>query len=261
MNLTGFNLSKNYFDCIDDEGNCFIVYWAKLEFSLLKLNYSGIIFSNSQNLSIEKSSLKKIKRPIVNDLMQFKNPALKINGNWERLENPYTILLYTDAKGNKIFWDCHHPKTYTNIEYKDNSFKGLGYAETLTMEVKPWKLPIDELRWGRFLSENTTIIWINWKGNYPLNKIIYNGITFEDAIFDENKIMFNNNKSILSFEEKTIIRKGKLANVLARMPWLKLIFKSKILNTIEIKYKSRTSFSIGADIKCKGWSLYEVVTF
>lgn len=261
MKLFSFKLEKLYLDCIDEEGNCFVIYWANLNFSYIKLIYSGLIFSNFNGLCVEKSSLRKITKPNNKELLLFNNPILKVNGDWRRLDEPISILLYTDKLGRELFWNCHHPKTFTNIIYENISYRGMGYAETLTLPIKPWQLPIDELRWGRFLSEDNTIIWIHWKGNYPINKIICNGAIYEDAIFEENRILFDNGNYILKFQGTTIIRKGKLSNLLSRMPWLKIIINSRILNTIEIKYKAKTSFSKNNIKIDNGWSLFEIVTF
>ncbi|MCX6232668.1 MAG: hypothetical protein NTZ33_14115 [Bacteroidetes bacterium] len=260
MKLTNFKLDKLYLDCIDKDGNCFIVYWANLKFSFLKISYSGLIFSDVNCVSVEKSSLRKIPEPLINDKLQFNNPKLQLKGNWEKIDTPVSLLLYTDPSGKELYWNCHHPKTLTNIIYKDKQYEGLGYAETLSLHFKPWQLPIDELRWGRYLSEKNTIIWINWKGKYPLNKIICNGVIYEDAVFEQQKICFDKAQSILFFEELCLLRKGKLSNILAKMPWLKLIFKSRMLNTIEIKYKARTSLIIDLNPVDKGWSLFEIVS-
>ena len=261
MKLTGFKLEKTYFDCIDKEGNCFVIYWANLEFSFIRLIYSGLIFSNSQNVTFENSSLKKISKPIINDLLHFNNPTLKIKGDWERIDPPISILLYTDEQGRNLFWNCHHPRTLTKIVYNQKTFQGLGYAETLLLPIKPWKLPIDELRWGRFLSEKISIIWIQWKGKHPINKLICNSSVHEDAFFGENSIVFDNRRCVLLFQEITIVRKGKLSNVLAKMPWLKIIFNIRILNTIENKYKAKSSFTKDSIEIENGWSLFEIVTW
>lgn len=261
MKLLDFNLEKLYLDCIDEEGNCFVIYWANLKISFIKLIYSGIIFSDSKGLNSEKSSIKKITKPIVTDLIELNNPHLNLSGSWKRLDSPVSIKLFTDKNGNDLIWNCHHTKTNTNIIYNNRTFQGLGYAETLSLPIKPWQLPIDELRWGRFLSPNYTVIWINWKGSNPINKIICNGTIYEDAIFEEDKISFDNGKYILYFNDTSIIRKGKLSNLLSKMPWLKIIFNNRILNTIEIKYKSRTSLVKDSNILDKGWSLFEIVTW
>lgn len=41
MKLNNFHLEKMYFDCIDGDGNCFVVYWAKLRFGWLRLSIAG----------------------------------------------------------------------------------------------------------------------------------------------------------------------------------------------------------------------------
>jgi hypothetical protein len=261
MGITSFYLKKLYLDSIDEHGNCFVVYWANLKFSFFNIVYSGLIFSDAENLSYEKSSFRKFSKPENSDVIIFDNHSLKLQGTWHRQDSPVSILLFTDKNGNKLFWDCHHPKTSTSIVYKGRIYQGLGYAETLTLPIKPWKLPIDQLRWGRFLSHNHTIIWINWKGAYPLNKLIWNGQLIDDAIFKDSYITFDNGKSVLTFHEKSIIREGKLIKLLSKMPWLRIIFNSKILNTLEIKYKASTSFSRNHTVLEKGWSLFEIVTW
>jgi len=261
MDLLPFSLEKLYFDCIDEHGNCFILYWADLRISFLHLVYSGSIYSNADGVSVERSSFKSLPRPTVADEMLFQNDRLHINGAWRRIDAPISILLYTDAHGREVFWNCHHPKTRTTIEYDNKAYRGMGYAETLSLPVKPWQLPIDELRWGRFLSEQHTIVWIHWKGSNPVNHIVCNGIMYDDAVFEEDRILFDRGTSVLRFHNKTVVRQGKLSHLLVKMPWLKVIFHSRILNTIEVKFKASTSLSRGSDTLDTGWSLFEVVTW
>ena len=52
---------------------------------------------------------------------------------------------------------------------------GLGYAERLVLTIPPWKLPIETLRWGRFLSPSDWIVWIDWQGEHPQTIVYRNG--------------------------------------------------------------------------------------
>jgi len=261
INSTNFSLIKQYFDCIDDDGNCFILYWAELRCCFIHIVYSGLIFSDSKNICTEKATLKKCKRPLLDHILQFNQPALRINGCWNRVSNPLSLILYKDASGQELIWDCHHPKAHTTINYNDKTYEGLGYAETLHLPIKPWKLPIDELRWGRFLSEQYSIIWIHWKGAYPVNIIFCNGVAYHDASFEEKKIIFSGGTLTLLFEDIIILRQGKLTKILTKMPWLKIIFHSRILNTVEIKYKAKSSLSDNTKVIANGWSLFETVNW
>jgi hypothetical protein len=51
-------IEKLYLDCIDDSGNCFIIYRAKLEFSFLSVYYSGLIFSDPQGITFNSKNVK-----------------------------------------------------------------------------------------------------------------------------------------------------------------------------------------------------------
>lgn len=256
-----YYIEKLYLDCIDESGNCFIIYWAKLDFSFLSLFYSGLIFSDSEGFVNEKSVFKKSERPIINESLHLYQKTLKIDGRWKRSDDPFVISLYKDDEHNELIWNCHHPKSFAEIIYNGKVYKGFGYAETLFLPIKPWNLPIDELRWGRFLSGTNTIIWINWKGKYLINKIFLNSVEFNDAIFKDDIISFCNGIYQLKFSEILIIRKGRLLNLFSGISCLKYLFNRRILNAAEIKYKAKTIFSKNAVILSNGWSLFELVTW
>jgi hypothetical protein len=254
-------IEKLYLDCIDDSGNCFIIYRAKLEFSFLSVYYSGLIFSDPQGFTIEKSVTGKSERPVVSDSLHLIQKTLKIDGIWKRSDTPFSISLFKDNRNNELIWNCHHPKSLTEINYNGQVYKGFGYAETLSLPIKPWNLPIDELKWGRFLSDTCTVIWINWKGKFPVNRIFLNGIEYNDATYKDDIISFCDGIYQLRFSEVLIIRKGKLLNLFSGISWLKFLFGRRILETMEIKYKARTIFSKNSVALLKGWSLYEIVTW
>lgn len=256
---THFNLAKSYLDCIDDEGNCFIIYWAKLEFFSLAIYYSGMIFSDSDGETIEKSMFKKVPRPQEDEILSFYNNFLKIKGSWKRIDDPISLILYKDSGGNELTWNCNHPKAFAEVVHGSRPFQGFGYAETLSLGINPLNLPVKKLRWGRFLSRKDTVIWICWEGNYTVNRIFCNGTEYNDCFLEDNRIIFNNGASVLLFQEITVIREGKILKVLSEMPFLKIIFNSRLLNSFEIKYKAKSTLTIDSKISSNGWSLYETV--
>jgi hypothetical protein len=259
LSFSRFKLEKLYFDLIDKDGNCFILYWAKLHWWFFKFTYSGILFSNSSDHTYEKSSLKKIIKPTGTDNTQFDHPDLQFKGQWIRLDPAVSLLLYKDEWKHSVFWNCYQPKSRAEIKFKNQSYQGLGYTESILLEIQPWKLPIYELKWGRFLSDNYCVIWIQWQGEHPLNKLFCNGQLYEDAVFENNIIKFNQDQFKLEFLDPTIIRSGSLAEVLSSMPWFKMLFKKSVLNTIERKCKSITRFYQREQLVERGWSIFETV--
>jgi hypothetical protein len=248
-------------DCIDIPGNCFIIYRAKVEFFLIRFVYSGLVFCDVKGFTTEKSTLRKTRKPLINGTINFNHRFLKTDATLKRTDDPIIRSLYKDSENNELIWNCHHPKALSEIIYNGKAYKGFGYAETLFSSIKPWNLPIDELRWGRFLSDSYTLIWIYWKGKYPVNKMFFNNIEYNDAAYKNDFIIFGNGTFQLKFSEIQVIRQGKLSGLFSKMKFLKLLFNHRILNTVEIKYKAKTTLSKNSIALANNWSLFEIVTW
>jgi hypothetical protein len=259
--LPGFKIEKCYFDCIDNQGNCFIIYWARIELSFLRLVYSAVIFNDSDGFTTENSTFKKVSKPLISRTISYSNEFLNTELTFEGTDSPIQLSLYKKNSANELIWECHHPKAVAEIIYNGNVYKGLGYAETLFSTINPLRLPIDELRWGRFLSDSYTIIWINWKGTYPLTRLYLNGILYEDALFEIDNIVFGEGAYILRFSEIRSVRSGNLAALFSKMIYLRVLISRRILNTMERKYKAKSMLYLNSEFLSDGWSLYEVVTW
>jgi|SRR5437588_3507654 len=75
-----------------------------------------------------------------------------------------------------IEWHCVHPRARTTVDLGDGVvIQGLGYVERLEMTVAPWNLPLEGLRWGRFLSDSGSVVWIDWQGEYVRKIVLENG--------------------------------------------------------------------------------------
>lgn len=220
-----------------------------------------MIFCDAEGLTTEKSTLRKSVQPVINGTIQYNHKLLKVGVKLKRTDDAILRTLFKDNENNDLIWNCHHPKTKAEILYNGNIYKGLGYAETLISGIKPWNLPIDELRWGRFLTDSDTLVWINCKGKNSINKIFYNRIEYNDAIFGDDNIIFGCGTYQLKFSEIQIIRKGKLSGLFSGMVLLRIFINRRILNTVEIKYKAKTTFSKNSEFLSNGWSLFEIVTW
>ncbi|MBL7789075.1 MAG: hypothetical protein JNL75_04490 [Chitinophagales bacterium] len=254
-----FNLEKKYFDVIDNNGNCFIAYWAELYILIIKINFSSIIINNSENITTEKVSLTKTDKPNQDNDFTFKNKKLGITFVFNGKKTGVKEELYQNIQEEKLVWDCHHPLASVSLYYDGINYRGLGYSETIHMSLAPWELPIDELRWGRYLSQDTSIVWIEWKGSNPLRKIYYNSSYYEDGSIDNEKLVFGSGKYQVYFLSPSVIYEGKISNHLKNLNWLKWIINKRILETIEVKFKSKAIFKVNDSMMNTGWSLYEIV--
>jgi hypothetical protein len=91
--------------------------------------------------------------------------------------------------------------------------------------------------------------------------MFFNGIEYNDAIFENDIIIFSDGIYQLKFSEIQLIRKGKLSRLFSKMKLLKIFFNRRILNSVEIKYKAKTSLSKNSIVLSNNWSLFEIVTW
>lgn len=256
-----FRLEKMYFDCIDEDGNCFILYWSVMEIRFLRFIYSGLLFSDSDNTVIEKFSFKKTPRPGATRFLTVENPLLNIKGEWWQTDNPIYCPLLNNLKNGDLNWDCHHPKAESWIEYNGKIYRGYGYAETLFLSIKPWNLPFEVIKWGHFMSEKSTIIWIQLNGEQHINNLWYNGKEYNDGMILEDRVIFNKGGFVLLFQNISTLREGEIIHILPKYHIIKALIKKCILNGNETKYKAESIFTIDGETFDNGWSLYETVTW
>jgi len=241
LNKFNFSFSKWYLDCVDLKGNVFIGYAAFLKWKNIHLNYTNIIYNDPDGNICTDTSLKKTPLPLYdNQYLTWSSPRLNVEGKWHSIDPPIDKRLI-DSDLGIIDWRCFQPKAKAKIYLPDGSeIKGLGYTEQILMNIKPWKLPIFELRWGRFLSQEDTIVWIFWKGEKDINLLFHQGKLVANSVITDDFININNGEFILNFTDSKIIRKGDIfSNLLFDIPNVRDIFPQKILNIFECKWRSK----------------------
>jgi hypothetical protein len=140
------------------------------------------------------------------------------------------------------------------------AIEGLGYVERLDMTLRPWELPIRELRWGRFLSENAAVVWIEWRGARPLALLSCNGALIGELELGDQSVAWGRGR--LELETGPVLRDGVLgATALARVPLLALLAPRAIREVHENK-RLRPGKLVDSDGRVEtGWAIDEVVRF
>ena len=184
---------------------------------------------------------------------------MTIKGAWSCLNNGITEKLFENQKGEYILWECIIPlasgKICTN---QTRSYSGFGYVERLTCTIKPWDMPITNLKWGRYLTQHHWVIWIHWTGETKKLLIFYNNMKFTDGFVDDNELLFGDFR--LALKEKYILRNGKLGEtVFKQFKNLKEIFKNGILNLKECKWQTKSELYLNDEKISEGWSIHENV--
>lgn len=231
MRRGSFKLSKWYLDCVTEAGDCFAAYSARLSWGPMRLRYTAVVGGHA--------TFTRQPEPLRRDgVVAWKVPALKISGRWSSLDRPLQASLL-DAS---VDWSCVAPRAEVEVTVAGRTFTGLGYVEHLTLTKPPWALPLQELRWGRFLSASDALVWIECIGPEPEHVVWRNGIRQEE-------------EPQLKMEEPRVIRSGTLGDALfATHSRLRKVFPQRILKTKETKWLGRTTLGDSS-----GWALYENV--
>jgi len=255
-----FHLTKRYLDAIDKDGNSWILYFAHLKLGPFLFRYSSVLFSDAKGNVSEESSLKSCSLPLIQDTININCNPLKISGTWKKTQNGICLILWNTNEGQELVWNCHHPSAQVELTYKGKKFIADGYAETLILPFIPLKLPLEKLRWGRFTSNNTSLVWILWEGKHPLNLVFMNGEEYNDAQHSDAGFSFDNGNWNLYFQHSILIRNSKLGEVIRKYPLLKFLFPKNLLRSTEIKCKSLSELKSKDELYSNGWSIHETVT-
>jgi len=256
--MARFKLQKWYFDCINSKGEIFIGYAAKLQFGLIKLNYGSIIIVEKNGKHKQKQSFNFGKLKEKNKSLEWLNDSLNVNGKWFGKSGGNKNILY-EGKEGRIVWQCLKPNANVLINHAGKTIEGLGYVEKLYMTLPPWKLPFNELRWGRFISTNQKkyFIWIDWKGKL-CKSWVWSDSGFSKGDIKDNVIITKKQKLILKYSRP--IRLGNLADSLfGNLRFLSNLFPRKLRKIEENKFLSRGQLFLKDRSKINGWSINELV--
>ena len=252
-----FFFSKWYADVIDEQtANVTIVYMGEIEWNFLKLNFTNILQFIDKHQLISQATFSNYRAP------QWDEDIFRINtmdrtGQWQSKRNAIVEKLYENSDGY-ILWECVMPHALGTIEIDEKFNRGLGYVEKLTMTIKPWQIPIEILRWGRFLSENQTIVWIHWEGEEHRCFIFHNDRKYIDGIINDEMIEFENYRLVLA--KKYILRNGPLIKtVFDRFSWVKKVFPSGLFDMHECKWQTWSELYEKDSLIAQDWSIHENV--
>lgn len=256
--MNDFQLEKWYMDATDEEGRAFIGYSAKLRWRSVRLQYNGYTFLPGNSLRIVKrNSFSSSQFPIAdNNTIEWK--FLDAHASWKRIDAPVHETLLSQPIGD-INWSCIFPKAYALVTIGNEQMKkALGYVEKISISIPPWKIPIRELHWGRFITDIHTVVWIKWEGPLPKTLIYHNNERIAEGSISSEIIIFGNYSLDLGNKQK--IRSGTLfSTVFAGFKTLMSLFPNNIMHLQENKWVSDGNLKVNGKIVSSGKAIHEHV--
>jgi len=122
---------------------------------------------------------------------------------------------------------CLAPTTQAEVVCDGVTIAGEGYAERIVMECAPWDLPIDTLRWGRFIAGPRSVVWIAWcRAHEPaptVSMLLVDGAPVEPLDIGDSSIRWKGGS--LALEPGRVLRdapfaSGPIASIASLVPGL-----------------------------------------
>ena len=259
-----FRIRKHYMDCVDNAGNGCIMYHAHVRWGRLAFTYVGDLCFTSHSHPGTRSKLAGVPPPDfetgTRNVLSWNCAPLEDSGSWTSKRAVISERLLSSDEG-EVNWTCLQPLAHAEVNCAGKTrLNGTGYSECLDLTIKPWRLPIEQLRWGRFLAENESIVWIEWRGPHPLKLVYRNGRQVAGVQIDEQSVRAASEGWELHFTETLTLRDGALlSTVFDKIPLIKQSFPMKMLNARESKWRSRAELRIDSAPPVSGWSIHELV--
>ncbi|HVT57824.1 MAG TPA: hypothetical protein VHR45_05455 [Thermoanaerobaculia bacterium] len=244
-------------------GEAFVGYAATLFWRRLRLRYASYLLTSRtrpDSAAESRSTLQCDQDPASHDgELSWGCPALEVEGRW-LAEAPGLERILLEQENGCVRWRCLQPRSRATVTLGGGrALAGQGYAEHLSLTLPPWRLPVRELRWGRFLSPSDAVVWIEWRGPRPLTLLVHNGAETGNAAIADHLVEFAGSSLRLSASQ--VLREGPLGRtVLSSIPRLQRFGPRAMRAAHEIKWCSRGVLDPAAGGGANaGWAIHEVV--
>lgn len=255
---SAFRLRKWYLDVVAEDGRVFIGYVVLVRWYLLPVHYYGYLYLDEHRHCHHFSSYRRSSPPqIAENQLRWIAPA--IHGKWTARQPGLRETLYKNAP-DLIDWHAIMPTASAEVQLDPfGTLTGTGYVEHIDMTIPPWKLPLTQLHWGRFLSQHDSIVWIRWVSTTdPKTLVFHNGKRYDNAVIENDQLHFGPFQ--LRLTDSTELRSGSLGTtVLAKSGWMKYLLPRSILSIRETKWRSQGILQSESSVSSQGWAIHEIV--
>jgi hypothetical protein len=254
-----FSLTKWYLDLVTEDGGVAIAYWAEVRWQGLRQPLCGLLLSPAGGATAPwRFSGRRVAPPVFEGgSLCWSAPPLGLSLEFERLESGFRHRLLHSPDG-MVDWHCELPRAAVRLRAGDEVLEGIGYAERLELSLLPWRVPAQEIRWGRFLAEGTSVTWIEWRGAHPQRLVFRDGRRLPAEAIGEEGLRFSAGTE-LRLSDPQVISDDRLGGLLAPLEALRPLIEP-ITRTHQTRWLSRGMLQVPGGGAVEGWALHELVT-
>jgi hypothetical protein len=251
-----FLLEKWYGDVVTAQGAGAIVYAARLRWGPLRFGYGATIVFTGADPAQANATVRRVPMPrLESDVATWRHPTLHADARWCRDAAPLESCL-ADGPDGSIRWNCHMPRAVARVQIGDAILHGLGYVEQLQLTIPPAKLPFrgGSLRWGRYLSPQHALVWIEWTGANPRHW------AWLDGVGQTGLANLDGGRRLVFHESRAIRNQSLLTTIRLPFPQLARRLTGVLDSAREHKRLSRAALVNGDSAPLdEGWAIHEEV--
>jgi hypothetical protein len=257
-----FQLSKWYLDLATPDGTAVICYAARLRWGPVHLRYASILLDIPGARPEEAVTVRRVERPVIDrGMLRWRSETLDVHGEWRRQQPAIRETLLRGGAG-AVRWSCRMPLAAAQVQWGRRRFAGLGYVESLGMTVAPTRLPFRTLRWGRHLSQEHSLVWIDWIGEVSGRWIWLDGVRQQGATFsDDGMIHLTGGRGLRLRDSRDIRDRLVLPSVGAVLPGMASRWAGSLGTLREHKMVARSALYQDQVSLDSGWTVHEIVTW
>ena len=257
-----FSLTKWYFDCTSSDGRTAVGYWASLEWRRLSLTWQALSLWEHAELSMERSVIAAGPMPWCDgDRIGWSAPRLGCDLSAKRLGEPVDIRLF-EQEGGSLEWGCEAPSAAMTLAMTGRPrMRGAGYVERIRLTVPPWRLPIRELRWGRWINDDAShsVVWIDWRGSDPRSWLLVDGVVTSHAEVRDASVVAG--LAVLTLDRPSTLSARSLADIVGQFAPLRAVVPSSLMALQQVKWQSHGTWRRHGFRNLSGTAIHEWVVF
>jgi hypothetical protein len=255
-----FQLTKWYLDLVTNSGDVLVGYSVECRLGAAGFRYASLLHAPLDAAAAERTTLRGARAPALDgNRLRWHVPRLRLDGAWEEVGRPLQQTLLDGPQG-RIDWHCHFPRARVTARFEDSILAGMGYAEQLRVTCPPWELPFRSLRWGRHLSDEHEVVWIEWGQGFDRRWIWLDGREEPGAQLETRGISGLSGGHTLQFEDRRVVRDRRVLETVGRMlPGLLQERLGPLAGMRERKWLTRSALRRQDTILDRGWTLHEEV--
>jgi hypothetical protein len=263
---SSFHLQKWYLDFVSESQEVMIFYAARLQWLGYSVTYTSWLKASNNRQPILRQYFRNVQMPVqIDDGIKWSDKRFDISGTWTSRECGIQARIIDMPEGF-LDWNCLQPKADVVLTIDGKRLCGNGYAEQLILTVPPWKIPMQSLRWGRFLSSESNWVWIQvqlqeglqqwlWCNAEPMNAM---EISDEHIWVPQGQLQLTLQPQLVLESEKKI---HHVVNKIIRyIPGFNKAIPVQFLMADESKWFSHGELSANGLVE-KGSAIHEFVNF